>query len=556
MRQRLLQVVHRPFELQGAKHPLRDVAIVHPHHAQPHRAEERLDDHVAAELGEGLHGVGGPLAGDGARGGQAGAGQKGRGEELVHRPLDRVRPVDRAHADSAQRVQRVDAEDDLLERASRDAAHEHDVAVVERDLVSADGEAAVDAADHPRDRREAACVSARGQGPFDLPCVPASGRTQNRDAQPRLAHRRAAGARMWAGMRTLLIDNYDSYTFNLFHLLGEVNGSEPVVVRNDELSWEELAALDVDNVVISPGPGRPEHPRDVGVSLDALSRATVPVLGVCLGHQALAHVAGGTVEHAPEVMHGRLSPIHHDGSALFAGLPQGFRAVRYHSLAVGVVPAALRVTAWTPEGVIMGLEHRVRPLLGVQFHPESVGTRHGRRMLENFRDLTLARRVRPAGARARRPPHAQPVGRPAPVGARIHHRRLDHWCEPEAVFCRALRRARARDLARQRARGPGRRALLVHRRARRPTRSGRALRRRDPHARGRSRDRGARCRRRACSTIVGTSSRACGRTPRSCRSTSPAASPGTSATSSRPSAGGARRTPRRCRTRGWCSATG
>jgi para-aminobenzoate synthetase len=235
-------------------------------------------------------------------------------------------------------------------------------------------------------------------------------------------------------MRTLLIDNYDSYTFNLFHLLGEVNGSEPVVVRNDELPWEELAPLDVDNVVISPGPGRPEHPRDVGVSLDALSRATVPVLGVCLGHQALAHVAGGTVEHAPEVMHGRLSPIHHDASALFAGIPQGFRAVRYHSLVVGAAPAALRVTAWTPDGVIMGLEHRVRPVFGVQFHPESVGTRHGRRMLENFRELTLARRARPRGGRARREPPAHPVAGQAPVGARVHHRRLRSWCEPEAVF--------------------------------------------------------------------------------------------------------------------------
>jgi para-aminobenzoate synthetase len=239
---------------------------------------------------------------------------------------------------------------------------------------------------------------------------------------------------MWAGMRTLLIDNYDSYTFNLFHLLGEVNGSEPVVVRNDELPWEELVALDADNVVISPGPGRPEHPRDVGVSLDALVRADVPVLGVCLGHQALAHVAGGTVEHAPEVMHGRLSPIHHDGSALFAGIPQGFRAVRYHSLVVGAVPAALRVTAWTPDGVIMGLEHRARLVFGVQFHPESVGTRHGRRMLENFRELTLARRVHDGGRRPRRQPAARPSPDAAPVGARVHHRRLRSWCEPEAVF--------------------------------------------------------------------------------------------------------------------------
>ena len=239
---------------------------------------------------------------------------------------------------------------------------------------------------------------------------------------------------MWAGMRTLLIDNYDSYTFNLFHLLGEVNGSDPVVVRNDELAWDELAALGADNVVISPGPGRPEHARDVGVSLDALNRAEVPVLGVCLGHQALAHVAGGTVEHAPEVMHGRLSPIHHDGSGLFAGIPDGFLAVRYHSLVVGTVPGELRMSAWTPDGVIMGLEHRARPLFGVQFHPESVSTRHGRRILENFRDLTSARRVPAARRPAPRQRPARPAARVAPIGARVHHRRLETWCEPEAVF--------------------------------------------------------------------------------------------------------------------------
>ena len=239
---------------------------------------------------------------------------------------------------------------------------------------------------------------------------------------------------MWAGMRTLLIDNYDSYTFNLFHLLGEVNGSEPVVVRNDELAWDELAALGADNVVISPGPGRPEHARDVGVSLAALNRAEVPVLGVCLGHQALAHVAGGTVEHAPEVMHGRLSPIHHDGSGLFAGIPQGFLAVRYHSLVVGTVPGELRVSAWTPDGVIMGLEHRARPLFGVQFHPESVSTRNGRRLLENFRDLTRARGVPAARRPAPRQRPAPPAARVAPIGARVHHRRLETWCEPEAVF--------------------------------------------------------------------------------------------------------------------------
>jgi para-aminobenzoate synthetase len=114
-----------------------------------------------------------------------------------------------------------------------------------------------------------------------------------------------------AGMRTLLIDNYDSFTFNLFHLLGEVNGDEPIVARNDELTWEELAAR-VENIVISPGPGHPRRERDVGISLDALVSADVHVLGVCLGHQALAHIAGGAISHAPELKHGRTSPINHD----------------------------------------------------------------------------------------------------------------------------------------------------------------------------------------------------------------------------------------------------
>jgi para-aminobenzoate synthetase len=227
-------------------------------------------------------------------------------------------------------------------------------------------------------------------------------------------------------MRTLLIDNYDSFTFNLFHLLGAVNGDEPIVVRNDELSWEEVAALDVDNIVISPGPGRPERRRDVGVSLDVLRRADVPVLGVCLGHQALAHATGGVIDHAPTVMHGRLSEIHHDGHGLFAGIPQGFAAVRYHSLAVGAVPEDLRVTAWTPDDVVMGLEHRSRPLWGVQFHPESISTEHGGALLRNFRDLTHAQSRSASGP-------SRPAGR-AGDGPRLIHRTLTSWHDPEAVF--------------------------------------------------------------------------------------------------------------------------
>src|SRR4051812_41870377 len=328
-------------------------------------------------------------------------------------------------------MQRIDAEHHLLERAARDPAHEHHIAGVE----AADAQPAVDPADHPRHRGERARVPAAGQRVLEPLGVPAPGGAEDGDAQ-RLAHR-PAGARMWARdgppMRTLLIDNYDSYTFNLFHLLGEVNGEAPLVVRNDDLPWERLAALDVDNIVISPGPGRPEHARDVGASLDALRHARVPVLGVCLGHQALAHVTGGTVAHAREVMHGRLSPIEHDDSALFAGLPQGFSAVRYHSLVVGAVPDELRVTAWTPDGVVMALEHRTRPLYGVQFHPESVATGHGRELLQNFRDLTPRRR--PAGKAPAPAPAAETERpRPASTGTQLRHRALEAWCEPEAVF--------------------------------------------------------------------------------------------------------------------------
>jgi para-aminobenzoate synthetase len=233
-------------------------------------------------------------------------------------------------------------------------------------------------------------------------------------------------------MRTLLIDNYDSYTFNLFQLLGEVNGEEPLVIYNDELPWRDVARWDFDNVVISPGPGRPEHPRDVGMSLDALGGARVPVLGVCLGHQGLGYALGGVVGHAPEVMHGRLSPVLHDGEGLFEGIPQGFSAVRYHSLVVQTVPAELRVTAWTKDGVVMGLAHESRSLLGVQFHPESIATEHGRRLLENFRDLTPTAPTWPRTARRRFVPAGRRV-RPADVGVR--HRRVDGWVDPEAAFC-------------------------------------------------------------------------------------------------------------------------
>ncbi|MEZ5079014.1 MAG: aminodeoxychorismate/anthranilate synthase component II [Solirubrobacterales bacterium] len=191
-------------------------------------------------------------------------------------------------------------------------------------------------------------------------------------------------------MKTLLVDNYDSFTYNLFQLLWEVNGAEPTVVRNDEATWEELAAREVDAVVISPGPGRPDRRRDFGLCAEAIRRCELPLLGVCLGHQGIGWVHGGEVTAAPEPMHGRIDPIVHRGAPLFAGIPSGFGAVRYHSLCLArPLPACLEEIASSGDGVPMALAHRSRPQWGVQFHPESVATEHGRRLLENFRDLTL-----------------------------------------------------------------------------------------------------------------------------------------------------------------------
>ncbi len=182
----------------------------------------------------------------------------------------------------------------------------------------------------------------------------------------------------------LLVDNYDSFTYNLYQYLGEL-GAEARVIRNDEMSAEDALALRPEKVVISPGPGTPDQS---GITLELIRRASgrVPVLGVCLGHQALGQVFGGRVVRAPRLMHGKTSEIRHDGRTLFAGLPQPFTATRYHSLVVAPdsVPSCLEVSAWTDDGIVMGLRHRDHPLEGVQFHPESILTSAGKDLLRNF----------------------------------------------------------------------------------------------------------------------------------------------------------------------------
>ena len=192
--------------------------------------------------------------------------------------------------------------------------------------------------------------------------------------------------------RVLVVDNYDSFVYNLVQYLGEL-GAEPLVHRHDELSLAEIEALEPDAVLISPGPGRPE---DAGLSSEVIRRfaGRRPVLGVCLGHQCLGQVYGAAVVRAAEIMHGKTSLIHHTGVGVFAGLPSPFEATRYHSLVVdgSSVPAELEITAWTDDGTVMGLHHRHHeiPVEGVQFHPESILTASGHDLLRNFLAPSIA----------------------------------------------------------------------------------------------------------------------------------------------------------------------
>ncbi len=243
-------------------------------------------------------------------------------------------------------------------------------------------------------------------------------------------------------MKTLLIDNYDSFTFNLFQMLAEVNGELPTVIKNDEATWPELAEVPFDSIVISPGPGTAGKSQDFGVCSEVLRHSDHPILGVCLGHQGLALAFGGSAVHAPEPVHGRISLIYHDDSPLYAGLPQGFKAVRYHSLMVGPeLPECLLRTAWTADGLIMGIRHASRPLWGVQFHPESACSEYGVELLRNFRDIVASCRptakscshslIVPAGT-----PETKEITHQRTVssGAQVLWRALDAMPDPETVF--------------------------------------------------------------------------------------------------------------------------
>jgi para-aminobenzoate synthetase len=267
-------------------------------------------------------------------------------------------------------------------------------------------------------------------------------------------------------VRTLVIDNYDSYTHNIVQLLATVNGRQPDVLRNDDAAWAGLDLREFDNIVISPGPGHPGRKRDFGHSRSALT-CGLPALGVCLGHQGIGQLAGAEVRRAPQPRHGHVTRVRHDGRDLFEGLPQEFAAVRYHSLCIAEpLPRALVPTAWAEDGVVMAVRHRERPHWGVQFHPESVATEYGFELFENFLRLSRRprRRVRPLPPRPVEPrpvelrpveprpleaglepsPAAEPAtstGAPA-VRLRVHAVRLRSAADTESVFVSLHARSR------------------------------------------------------------------------------------------------------------------
>ncbi|MDK7354717.1 aminodeoxychorismate synthase component I [Peptoniphilus harei] len=190
-------------------------------------------------------------------------------------------------------------------------------------------------------------------------------------------------------MRSLIIDNYDSYTYNLYQLIGKVSGFEPIVIKNDEMTYDEILNLDFDNVIISPGPGSPDKEKDFGICKDIIEKLDKPILGICLGHQGIYYCHGGEVVRAEEPMHGRQSSVNHNGKGLFKGIKNNFTVTRYHSLTCEDKELDdIEIDARTPEGIVMGISHKTKPIYGLQFHPESIASECGEELINNFINIT------------------------------------------------------------------------------------------------------------------------------------------------------------------------
>ena len=243
-------------------------------------------------------------------------------------------------------------------------------------------------------------------------------------------------------MRTVLIDNYDSFTYILAHLIAEALGSAPDIFYNDEISWEQLVASDYDAVIISPGPGHPERPNDFGICERIVKEFEGPILGVCLGHQGIAHHAGATVSLAPAPFHGRTSEVCHDGTGLFKSVPPNFEVVRYHSLLVNETGPDIEITAWTPDGLAMALRHKSKPQWGVQFHPESICTQYGVEIIRNFRELASAYVSRSTKVTQtvrsddsiNEAPSTKPGRFPSKGPLKLFWREIATWVDPEDCF--------------------------------------------------------------------------------------------------------------------------
>ncbi|AFZ46326.1 para-aminobenzoate synthase, subunit I [Cyanobacterium stanieri PCC 7202] len=235
-------------------------------------------------------------------------------------------------------------------------------------------------------------------------------------------------------MKSLIIDNFDSFTHNIYQLLAQVNQQYPTIVTNNQWSWEKIEAENFDNIIISPGPGNPSKKKDFGVCGEVLLRANIPILGICLGHQGLGYFYGSNITKAPEPMHGRVSNVYHYNDPLFEGIPSGFEAVRYHSLIINNLGVNLKAIAHTDDNLIMAIRHKYKPFWGVQFHPESICSQYGYNILKNFQQLTINYYKNNNKKYNFTTKKTILDNKKKPIKYKLYYHKIDTWQEPELIF--------------------------------------------------------------------------------------------------------------------------